>query len=598
MSRCTAVSLLFLLSSLLVSAADIRFSAAVDRSEVAVGEQFTLTVTVEGSGLGSVPTPKLPRLDGFDNLGSTRSSSTNISLIGGRLTQSVSHDFIYFLSARREGTFTIDPCRITINGTEYSTEPITITVTKAQPKSRQPPHTSQPRMFDPFGLFDFPEPPRRSSAGRPEDNIDLVATVDRTTVWQGEPLTVTYTFYTAEEIRSLSMAQSPGFSGFWVENLYDPSRLEYRSTTYRGRRHYAATVKRAVLFPARSGELTIDAMTLSGTVLRGGGFFGFEEVPFRVSSEAIRISVRPLPDSGKPADFCGGVGEFQLTARLDRDTSVGGEPLNLTVTISGNGSLGLIAAPAPPQISGVKVLSPETHDDISHSGSRVFGSRSFVYPLIPQADGRHVIAEQRISFFNPKTGQYYSAATPRLEFVVTGTPTAGIIGPDPGFRLLGTDIAHIRYHSGSPGPTGKGAALTWLFYPAGIATLAAGAVLGRHRRRLLADRGYARRVRSSRLVRERLKEARRLVQRSPDFYAALNRAILGFVGDRYNIEATGMTRDELTATLSARGIDPTTLAELTNLVSQCDVARFSPGMAECDPGELLKRAESLLQRLP
>ncbi|MEO0074214.1 MAG: BatD family protein, partial [candidate division WOR-3 bacterium] len=533
--RVPVVTLLFLLP-LLLSAADIRFSAAVDRNEVAVGEQFTLTVTVEGSGLGSLPTPRLPQLDGFDNLGSTRSSSTNISLIGGRLTQSVSHDFIYFLAARREGTFTIGPCRITIDGTEYSTEPITITVTKAQARKQQPPARSQPRVFDPFGFFDFPEPPRRSSAGRPEDNIDLVASVDRTTVWQGEQLTVTYTLYTAEEIRSLSMTQSPAFSGFWAENVYEPSRLEYRTETYRGRRCYAATLKRALLSPTRSGELTIEAMTLSGTVLRGGGFFGFEEVPFQVSSSPIRITVRPLPDSGRPADFSGGVGEFRVSASLNRDTSVGGEPLNLTITITGTGSLALIAAPSPPNISGVKVLSPETRDDISHSGGRTSGSRSFVYPLIPQTDGRHSIAEQRISFFNPKTGQYYSATTPRLEFVATGTPAAGSLRHDPGIRVLGSDIAHIRYDPGRTRPGWVTGTFVWLFYPAGIATLAAGGIFGRHRRRLLADRSYARRLRSSRLVRKRLKEASRLAGKSPDFYSALNRAILGFVGDRYDLE--------------------------------------------------------------
>lgn len=587
-----------MLLPLLLSAADIRFSAAVDRNAVAVGEQFTLTVTVEGSGLRNLPAPRLPQLDGFDNLGSTRSSSTNISLIGGRLTQSVSHDFIYFLAARREGTFTIGPCRITIDGTEYSTEPITITVTKAQPRSQQPPPRSQPRVFDPFDLFDFPEPARRSGAGRPEDNIDLVAAVDRTTVWQGEPLTVTYTFYTAEEIRSLSMTGSPSFSGFWAENIYEPSRLEYRPATHRGRRCYAATVRKTVLFPTRSGELTIDAMTFSGTVLRGGGFFGFEEIPFQVSSDPIRITVRPLPDSGKPADFCGGVGEFRVSASLSRDTAVGGEPLNLTITITGTGSLGLIAAPALPQLSGVKVLSPETRDNISHAGGRVAGSRSFVYPLIPQTDGRHVIAEQRISFFNPKTGEYYSATTPRLEFIATGTPTAGSIRQDPGIRVLGTDIAHIKYNLGRPRATWEWGGWTWLFYPAGIATLAAGTIFGRHRRRLLADRGYARRVRSSRVVRRRLNEARRLASQGPEFYSALNRAILGFIGDRYNIEATGMTKDELTATLSARGVDTAILTELADLISQCDVARFSPAIAECDPAALLHRTENLLQKLP
>ncbi|MBM3315630.1 protein BatD [candidate division WOR-3 bacterium] len=210
-----------------------------------------------------------------------------------------------------------------------------------------------------------------------------------------------------------------------------------------------------------------------------------------------------------------------------------------------------------------------------------------------------MLPERGISFFNPKSAQYYTLAIPRLEFVATGTPTAGSLEREQGVRVLGSDIAHIRT---SPGPAGAGWALpwwNWLFYPAGAVFVFAGIVLGRHRRRLEQDRGYARRTRSSRLVKQRLKDARRhLAQgRLAEFYSALSQAAVGFVGDRFNVEAGGMTREQLLAALTARGVAADALAHFTELVGQCDVARFSPGMAGCEPQELLRRAQAMLEKL-
>jgi hypothetical protein len=129
--------------------------------------------------------------------------------------------------------------------------------------------------------------------------------------------------------------------------------------------------------------------------------------------------------------------------------------------------------------------------------------------------------------------------------------------------------------------------------------LAGGLVVGRHRRRLEQDRGYARRTRSSRLVRKRLAEASRLLEQNKEreFYAALDRAVLGYVGDRFNIEAQGMTGDELREELRRRGVDEDAVGALLDLIKDCDAARFSPGMAQCSPGQTLARAQQMLEEL-
>lgn len=576
-------------------AAELEFSAAVDRTTVGLGERLTLTVTVSGSGLGARSRPKLPALDGFDQLGSTSSRSSNISFVNGRMSQETRTGFIYFLAPNREGELVIPPCTLDYKGSIYTTRPIAVTVTKE--RQAAPPQRQQPP--DPFGMLAPPQP-----AEPVKGDLHVAAWADRTDVWQGEQVTVTYTFYTRLQVANLNLAQAPTFTGFWAEKLFDAQDLDYRQREYDGRKYNAATIKRVALFPTRPGRLEVGAMRLAGTVVRSGGFFFNTTEPFEVSSNPVAVNVRPLPDSGVPAGFSGGVGTFNVTAELDSDSSAGGEPVNLTIRVSGTGNIQLIGEPALPRVSAVKVLNPETRDKVSRAGGTVSGTREFIYPLIPQADGRHVIPGLELGFFDPKTGTYYTRATPRLEFTATGArPTGPATEERPGMRVLSSDIRHIKPAAGlRPIPHGWRRSppwWAWLFYPLGLLVLLAGVIIGRHRRKLEQDRGYARLRRSSRLVRKRLARARSLLKSGEErgFTAELAGALQAYVGDRFDIEAQRMTGDELATELARRGANETTVRELLTLLRDCDAARFSPGVPECRPGEMLKRAEKVLEKL-
>ncbi|MBM3313075.1 protein BatD, partial [candidate division WOR-3 bacterium] len=417
--------------------AELNFSADVDRTTVGLGEQFQLTVTVAGTNIGGVPRPRLPSLDDFVQLGSTSSQSTNISFVNGRMTQQQTISYIYFLSARKVGSLTIPACKLDFKGVTYETQPITITVTK---ESQAPPPQPRAQPPSPFG---FPTRPEPRSSGR--GDVRLAASADRTSVFQGEQATVTYVLYTQARIGDLGVKNMPGFTGFWTEKLYDARELNWRTATLSGQRYNAATLKQVALFPTQSGTLKIDKMTVSGQLIVSGGFFFDSSEPFEVSSDQITINVRPLPESGRPADFSGGVGDFQIAAALSRDSSVGGEPLTLTVKVSGSGNIGLVGEPKLAPISGVKVLSPETKQNTRITDGRVAGERTFSYPLIPTVDGKFVIPEITLGFFNPKTGSYYTQRTSRLEFVATGaTGKALLVETESGVKTLGRDILHIK----------------------------------------------------------------------------------------------------------------------------------------------------------
>jgi len=578
-----------------LTAAELNFSADADRTTVGLGEQLQLTVTVEGTNIGGVPRPQVPELDGFSQLGSTSSQSTSISLINGRMTQQQTISYIYFLSPKQVGSLTVPPFKLDFKGTTYQTQPIAIAVTE---ESQAPPPAQRQRQ-QPFG---FPGRAQPRSSGR--GSVRLSASADRTSVYQGEQVTVTYTLYSQAQVADLGIKDMPGFTGCWTEKLYDARQLNWRTSTYNGQRYNAATLKQVALFPTQSGQVRIDKMTVSGQIVVTGGFFFDAAEPFEVSSDPITIDVKPLPEAGRPAEFGGGVGDFKLTAELSADSSVGGEPLTLTVKVNGTGNIGLVGEPKPAPISGVKILSPETRQKTRTSDNRVAGERSFKFPLIPTADGKLVIAEIEMGFFNPKTGSYYTQTTPRLEFVASGaTGKTALTDVESGVRTLGSDILHIKPVLGPLSPfairQSPIANAGWFFYPAGLVVLGLGIVLGRHRRRLEQDRGYARRTRSSRLVKRGLAEATRLLAQGNEreFYSALNRAVVRYAGDRFNLETSGMTGDQIQAELTRRNIDADTVSSLLDLVASCDAARFSPGMARCTPQETLEKARTVLEKL-
>ena len=571
---------------------EINFSASVDRTTVGLGEPLQLTVTVQGADMGTVPKPQLPDLDGFDNLGASQSQSTSISIINGRIQQQSAISFIWTLVPKKTGELTIGPCRLVYKGSEYRTEPIKITVVKGSTQTRSQ-SGKQTQPLNPFDLFEEPEP-----EPVPAEDIFISASADRTTVYQGEQVTVTWTLWTNQEIARLELKQSPGLTGFWVDDIYQPQQLNYQTKAVRGRRYYAAVLRKSALFPTQTGELTVGQMSLQGEVVVPGFFFGSTR-PFTANSEPIKIKVKPLPEAGKPASWTGGVGAFEISASLSSFSSKGGEPVSLIITVTGTGNLGLIGAPAIPEIPGLKILAPETKDNFNYVSGKLSGSRTFSYPVLPQADGRYRIPEIELGFFDPRTGSYYIKKTRAQELSVTGVQAnqSALTTENPGLRVLGSDIRHIkgRMSAEFKFPAGLAVGLWTL----GIIVLGIGIIAGRQRQRLLMDTGYARRTRAYANAHKRLQQAEQALKqnRSAEFYSFVRQALLNFSGDLFNIETGALTSGELSNRLTQFGVRTELINELLDTLNLCELSRFSPGAVQCDPRQILERAREIIREL-
>ncbi|UCG31086.1 MAG: protein BatD [candidate division WOR-3 bacterium] len=566
-------------------AGEIRFVASVDRTEAGLGEPVILTLVVEGEELGQIANPKLPALPDFNIGGTSTSQSTSIQMAGGKSVRRQLINFIYTLYPRSVGESVIGPCELEFGGEVYKTNPISINVLKSGTAPSQP------------------KSPLPSTGGEvPEGDLKLSATTNRKSVYQGEQVIVEYTLYTRLRLADMSLGELPSFNGFWVEPIFDAQRIEFKRRTIDGVLYDYCQLKKTALFPVTSGQLRISPMKLNIAVLQSPrdffDFFGTTKTMV-LESAPLFITVIPLPTENRPGEFTGGVGEFSITSSLDRDLSDAAEPINLTVRIAGSGNIKLLEKPAIPDIPGVKILNPEIKESVRFADNRFQGYKEFNYPLIPQTDGEHIVPAIKIAFFNPKARRYETVETSTLKFTATQTASAVELAQTGGLKVTGSDIRYIKpdvLHLANQ----RMSAGWWLLFPYTFAFVMIGLSLlyRRHQSRLLSDRAYARKVRSSRLLKSRLNEARRhlVKNREKEFHAALSRVLLGYIGDRYNLEVGALTNESIIEALRDREIEEDKIAELEYLLAQCDM-RFSPDTKCDDPGVLYEKAKKLISRL-
>jgi hypothetical protein len=575
----------------ILSAQELNFTATVDQITIGLDEAFTLNVTVNGENIGSIPQPELPDLPDFNILGQSQSQSTSISFINGKMTKQSTINFVYTLTPKKMGKSTIGPCRLKTKDKTFETQPVEIEVVKAGTQPAPGPGSNAA--------------PGSSTAANAvvEDNLMIAVTASRQSVYLGEEVNVEYDLWTRYNIQDVGAAQMPSFSGFWTEKIFEANQINYQRRVVNGKTFDVAVLKKMALFPMTSGDLQLDPMALTVSVIQPPrDFFDiFGTVrSVRIESKPIAVRVLPLPEP-KPPDFTGGVGKFTINATLDRDSSVASEPINLVVRVSGRGNIRLVEKPNIPEISGLKILKPEVKDEIKANGEEIEGYKEFLFPIIPQTDGKYIIPALALAFFNPQTKSYETIRTSGLTFTAVKTSPLAQVSDASGLKILGTDINYIKPDASHLAPQ-KSDAPWWLLiiYPLSLVLIGYAFFYRNRRERISTDVSFARLARADRLVKKRLKQAEIQFKntRHQEFYCSLSQAVIGYAGDIFNLETQTLTRDQIRTELLKRQVPVETVDQFIDIINQCDYARFSPALTTFkNPAELLKRTREILTRL-
>ena len=206
-----------------------------------------------------------------------------------------------------------------------------------------------------------------------------------------------------------------------------------------------------------------------------------------------------------------------------------------------------------------------------------------------------------MAYFDPQARVYKLLQAGPFEFSASGTAPNAPVAEVSGLKVLGTDINYVKPDAASLPVTPF--ALPWwpnLLYVLSLGTVAGAFGYRAHSVRLLSDRGYARKTRSSGLAKRRLRQAEGFLRKRDEkaFHSALAQAVVGYVGDRFNIDTHAMTKDQLREELERAQVRPETRAAVMEIMEQCETARFAPSLlADRDPGALFEKARTALGQL-
>lgn len=575
----------------------IEVSASVDKQVVAPDNRLILTVTLSGARGDSMPV--LPPLDGFNVSGP--SYSTHIRVINGRSSMSTSYEYV--LVPRETGKLTIGPIEVTCQGRSYSTKPITVEVSTSGAPGRGRREIAGGERAEEI---------RRSVSGK---GMFIELTADKSEVYLHEQVVIRFRFYySGVRLAEQAAYEAPPAPGFIQRQLESRESRGY-SQVIDGRQ-YLVSELRTALFPYQTGELSVGPAKLKGAVLvesrqqqRQFGnifddffndpFFGhFSKKPFELVSNKVKIKVKPLPEKGAPPGEVS-VGRYKLQVEAKpRDVHVG-DPITVTMRVSGEGDLETVAPPRVSDLEGFKSYEVTSSTEITERVSRIKGVKTFEQAIVPLNDLIYEIPLIEFSYFNPEKGRYVTLKKGPIPIKIApaeGEGTSKIISLPAGIAkkdvtLLERNIVFIKT---TPGSFLKGRVISavspifWIIQIIPLIVLIVAVMHNRHRMRLLYDRGYARSWTAGKMTKMRMRSVERALNKgtAEGFYGELIKTVNGYISDRLNIPAGGLTPDLVRERLGERGASGDVLKRLDEFYSVCDLARFAS--AEADRAQMEK----------
>lgn len=557
------IFILFFITNTLL--AQVKFEANVSKNTLGLNERVRIEFSMNEDGDNFVP----PNFEacGFRVVGGP-SQSISQSWINGR--SSFQKSYSYILQPLRKGNLVIKQGIIEINGQLYKTLPIKINVTNAVQQPNDP-----------------NEPP----TVRADDNLYLVADISKTNPYVNEPITVVYKLYFSYNIGITNWRElnKPKYKDFWSQNI-DIKQLVAEEGMFKGERYRYVVLRKTVLYPQKAGKLEIEPLSLDidCQVPRGRpNFFGQVQLvddSKRVSAGSKVISVKPLPEAGKPEDFSGAVGKFNFKVTPSRTGLKFGESLDLDVSVTGTGNLKLFSLPKPEVASTLEMYDPEHTENVSTPLTGMTGNISDKYTIIPQSKGNFPIKPMRFTYFDLSSGSYKTITSPQIMLNVLDGP--GLSNSSP--VASGTNKVSVTANKAfafikqkttlkpieSNDFLGSGLFYSLLILPfLGIPAL----ILFRKRKEAEdADIVGNKKKKSNALAKKYLSEAQKQINHKEPFYIALEKALHNFLKAKLSIETSDMSKDKISEILLSRNANSETISDFITLTENCELARYAP----------------------
>lgn len=559
MKKFIAVALFIIANPLL---AQVQFEARVSKNTLALNERLRVDFIMNVDGDNFIQ----PSFDGFRIIAGP-SQQVSQSWVNGR--SSFEKAYSYFLVPTRKGALVIKQAAIEFNGQVYKTNPVKINVTNAVQQSEE-------------------ENDGQISA---DNNLYLVADVSKTNPYINEPITVVYKLYFSYSIGiggNWEEKSKPKYNNFWSQNI-DIKQLVPEEGMFRGERFRYVVLRKTVLYPQKSGKLVIEPLSLDIPVQLPTnrrdmfGQFIVKDVTKNVTTGAKTITVKGLPESGKPADFSGAVGSFDFKVTPSKTTLHNGESLELVVSAAGKGNLKLFTLPKPVVPNALEMYDPVHTESVNTPLSGMAGKISDSYTIIPQFKGTYPIKPMQFSYFDLNSGSYKTITSPEILVTVLDGPTAtdstavastakNKISNLEQFKFIKLKTEFEDVHAKDF--LGSNSFYALLLLPFGIIPLI---VIFKKKKEAIDSDVFGNRIKmNNKLAKKYLSEAKKQIANKELFYVALEKAMHNFLKAKLHIETSEMSKDNIQELLLSRKANPGAVNDFIALTENCEIARYAP----------------------
>ncbi len=567
--------------------AQVSFDAKVSKKRLGLNERLRIDFIMNENGDNFIP----PDFNNFLVVSGPQ-QSVNRSWVNG--VSSFSKTYTYFLTPKSKGVLRIGQAQITINGEVYKTSPVEVQVTEAVKKPNDPDN------------IDY----------LTDENIHLIAEISNNSPYLNEGISVVYKLYFRNpiSINDVQELESPTYGDFWSSKI-NIGRIQVDPRgQYKGEPYNEVVWQKVVLYPQKSGKLTIEPLTLNlqlSVPSNRRDLFGrriLKQGQKTITSGRRTLNIKPLPTSGQPENFTGAVGQFDFDVILSKDALKASESFQTKIKVSGKGNLNLFQLPEINVPNTLEVYEPERKETIKTTLSGTEGTVEENYTIVPQYQGKYPIPPVAFSYFDPKAKNYKTVRSQELLVDVYEGPTSGMTNTSPVPTSTRTPLTasegafrFIQLETDFKPVITKAFWMSkrfWLLFILPFVLLLLGYYINRFVIQKSKDSASNKQRLAEKLAKKYLSSAKKAFGNQVAFYEALERALHNYLKAKLKIETIELSKTKIAELLENKKVDKVIATEFIAVIENCERARYAPesiGSIQTD-FEKASRAMAMIDR--
>ena len=554
----------------------------------------TIEVTVKIVADHEISLEDMPKVENLTLTGTPLTSTMqNYSYVNGVVTSKTTVIYKLTYMPVKVGIAKVGPIRIKSRGRLFVSNVLKLTILK--------PNDLKNLTDDDFKYPFDPE-------------LFIAAKVDKSEVYLGEQVIVTYELYHRIDVNFAEQPVIPSYKNFWIEELDDNNNSIVRSRRkiYKGYYFKVTPIAKRALFPIKTGELILPPFKAKFKA----DIFSFGISPDKIynrSSNLVKIKVKPLPQKGKPDEFPeGNVGDYVFTVSVSKNKVKVNEPFTVNLTVKGKGNIKNVTLPKIKDIKGFKIYEPTEKINITNRGL-IKGSKTVSYVLKAEKPGKFKSFDLKFKFFNPETKRYRVIDYGDLEIEVTGKPAKNnkntlnndknneksegndgfhkiSVSLKPISDTLGKNIDNDRYLNNYI------LLLVVLILFPGIYLFVL--LYFKRKYRHISNKDIILMKNAAKKALSSLKTLEKNNPSSKDFYGELHTIIITYIEEKFSIAARGLTIEQIAVFLEEKNLTEEYIKVITDTLENCQYIRYSNlNIEDSDKKESIKAVRYVINEI-